>query len=53
MAELEKIQKSAQHAVSVIAAAFGVEVALIDSEFNLIAKSRTFLETFNTRFFGK
>ena len=44
MTKLKKIQKTAQHAVSAIAAAFGADVALIDNDFNLVATSKTFLE---------
>ena len=44
MTRLRDIQQTAQHVVSAIAAAMGVDVALIDTEFELVATSQTFLE---------
>ena len=44
MTQLRAIQETAQHVVSAIAAAMGVDVGMIDTQFNLIATSKTFLE---------
>jgi transcriptional regulator with PAS, ATPase and Fis domain len=44
MTQLHIIQESAQYAVTAIAAALGVDVAMIDTNFELIATSETFLE---------
>ena len=44
MGKLRSIQDVAQHVVSAIAAAMGVDVAIIDEDYNLVATSRTFLE---------
>lgn len=44
MTSIEQIQETAQHVVTAIAAAMGVDVAIIDTEFKLAATSRTFLE---------
>ena len=44
MTKLQNIQESAQYAVTTIAAALGVDVALIDTNFELLATSKTFLE---------
>lgn len=44
MTKLRMIQKTAQHVVSAIAAAMGVDVAMIDTEYGLVATSKTFLE---------
>ena len=44
MTKLQMIRESAQHAVTAIAAALGVDVAMIDTDFKPIATSKTFLE---------
>ena len=44
MTKLEVIQKTAQHVVSAISSAIGVDVAMIDEDFKLIATSKIFLE---------
>ena len=44
MTQLKLIQETAQHVVSAIAASLGVDVAMIDTRFELIATSATFLE---------
>ena len=44
MTKLEAIQKTAQHVVSAISSAIGVDVAMIDNDFRLIATSKTFLK---------
>jgi len=44
MTKLRSIEQTAQHIVSAIEAAMGVDVGIIDSDFELIAKSTTFME---------
>jgi PAS domain S-box-containing protein len=44
MTLLQNIQETAQQVVSAIAAAMGVDVAIFDRNYNLIATSKTFLE---------
>jgi len=44
MGKLQSIQTVAQHVVSAIAAAMGVDVAMIDESYQLVATSKTFLE---------
>ena len=44
MPKLNVIQKTAQHVVSAISSAIGVDVAMFDTDFRLIATSKTFLE---------
>lgn len=44
MTKLEVIQKTAQHVVSAISSAIGVDVAMFDQDFKLIATSKTFLK---------
>ncbi len=44
MGKLQSIQSVAQHVVSAIAAAMGVDVAMIDDDCQLVATSKTFLE---------
>lgn len=44
MKKLKAIQKTSQHVVSAISAAIGVDVAMIDDEFNTIATSKTFFQ---------
>lgn len=46
MTKLEIIQKTAQHVVSAISSAIGVDVAMFDQDFKVIATSKTF---FNKR----
>ena len=46
--DLKKIRETVQHVVSAISAALGVDVAIIDNEFELVATSKTFLETRGT-----
>jgi transcriptional regulator with PAS, ATPase and Fis domain len=46
--DLELIRDTVQHVVSAISAVLGVEVAVIDNHFELIATSKTFLETRGT-----
>jgi len=43
MTKIKRIKNTAKHVVIAISAAIGVEVALIDSDFKLIATSKTFL----------
>ncbi len=42
--KLQRIQETAQQVVTAIAAALGVDVAMFDNEFNLVATSKTFVE---------
>ncbi|PIE55911.1 MAG: hypothetical protein CSA34_07135 [Desulfobulbus propionicus] len=42
------IQETVQHVVSAISAALGVDVAIIDDQFKIIATSKTFLKTRGT-----
>ena len=44
MSLLQNIQETAQQVVTAIAAAMGVDVAIFDRNYNLIATSKTFLE---------
>lgn len=44
MTKLQSIQPSAQHVVTAIAAAMGVDVGMIDTRYRLVATSKTFLE---------
>ena len=44
MTKLRAIQQTAQHVVSAISAAMGVDVCMIDTKFELVATSKTFLE---------
>jgi len=46
--ELKEIRETVQHVVSAISAALGVDVAIIDTNFELVATSKTFLETRGT-----
>lgn len=46
--ELKEIRETVQHVVSAISAALGVDVAIIDTDFELVATSKTFLETRGT-----
>lgn len=48
MEDLKQIRNTVQHVVSAISAALGVDVAIIDSQFEIIATSPTFLETRGT-----
>ena len=45
---LRAISDTVQHVVTAISAALGVDVAIIDNEFKLVATSKTFLETRGT-----
>jgi transcriptional regulator with PAS, ATPase and Fis domain len=44
MSKLRLIESTSQHVVSAIETAMGVDVGIIDTNFKLIAKSKTFLE---------
>ena len=46
--ELKEIRETVQHVVSAMSAALGVDVAIIDTNFELVATSKTFLETRGT-----
>jgi len=46
--ELKEIQETVQHVVCAISAALRVDVAIIDTNFELVATSKTFLETRGT-----
>jgi transcriptional regulator with PAS, ATPase and Fis domain len=46
--ELKEICETVQHVVSAMSAALGVDVAIIDINFELVATSKTFLETRGT-----
>ena len=48
MEDLKQIRHTVQHVVSAIAAALGVDVAIVDRNFEIVATSRTFLETRGT-----
>ena len=50
---LRAIQETSQHVVSAIAAALGVDVAIIDTDFQLVATSKTFRETRGTDVNGR
>ncbi len=45
---LKDIRDNVQHVVSAISAALGAEVAVVDTDFELVATSKTFLETRGT-----
>ncbi len=45
---LRAIQNTTQHVVSAISSAMGVDVAIIDTDFRIVATSKTFLETRGT-----
>jgi len=46
--ELKEIRETVQHVVSAMSAALGVDVAIVDTDFELVATSKLFLETRGT-----